>query len=83
MQRGRSFGAGSVHTTAHRRPRYVIPSGEKKVIADTGDNAGLLLARVYAVTDHKKTVLAVLLFISGCSMALGLVCFLSVCCDHT
>ena len=82
MQRGRSFGASSVHTTLHRRSRYDVPSGEQKVIADTSDIAGLLLARAYAVTDHKKTVLAVLLFISGCSLAPELVCFLSVCCDH-
>ena len=82
MQRARSFGTGCIHTTAHRRPRYDIPPGEQMVIADTGDIAGLLLARVYAVTDHKKTVLAVLLFVSACSMAPELVCFLFVCCDH-
>ena len=62
MQCATSFGADCVHTTPHRRSRYDIPSGEQKVFADTGDIAGLLLARAYAVTDHKKAVLAMLLF---------------------
>jgi hypothetical protein len=36
--------------------------------------AGLLLLQAYAITNHKRLVLAVLGALCGCALATGLVC---------
>ena len=48
---------------------------------DNPESVGLLLARAYAVTDHKRLVPAVLIILGVCAIALELVCarvFISV-----
>ena len=41
---------------------------------DNPESVGLLLARAYAVTNHKRLVLAVLIILGVCAIALELVC---------
>jgi hypothetical protein len=45
--------------------------------------AGLLLLRAYAITDHKRLVLAVLGALCGCAIVMYLVCSrVSVHCEY-